>query len=132
MAISKPEVLSDRKFGLIFAVALAILYGALWLLLDLEVTELLIAAGVFIIVALLVPGILLPINRLWMAFTVHLGVLNNHIILGTIFVLVITPLGMLMRLLGRDPTTRKLNQNEESYLVPVERQTNADTLRDIF
>mgnify|MGYP001502320122 FL=1 len=132
MTISKPEVLSDRKFGLIFAVSMAILYGVLWLLLDLDATGLLIVAGVFAFVALLVPGILLPVNRLWMAFAGRLARVNNHIILGTIFVLVITPLGVFMRLLGRDPIARKIDRNASSYLVQVERQTDADTMRDIF
>ncbi|PPR11120.1 MAG: hypothetical protein CFH41_01221 [Alphaproteobacteria bacterium MarineAlpha11_Bin1] len=132
MTISKPKVLSDRKFGLIFAVSMAMLYGALWLLLDLDATGLLIAAGIFAFIALLVPGILLPINRLWMSFAGRLAGVNNHIILGTIFVFVITPLGMFMRLLGRDPIARKIDRNAGSYLVPVERQTDADTMRDIF
>jgi hypothetical protein len=37
-----------------------------------------------------------------------------------------------MRLIGRDLMKRKIEPDAKSYLVPVSRQTDAETMRDIF
>lgn len=127
-----PALMTDRKFGYVFAIALAVLAGILWLIFDVLFQGLLIATAVFVILSLLAPGLLLPVNRIWTVFAGRLGGLNNYLILGIVYVLVIVPVGLFMRLIGRDLMKRKIEPDAKSYLVPVSRQTDAETMRDIF
>ena len=127
-----PALMTDRKFGYVFAIALAVLAGILWLIFDVLFQGLLIAAAVFVVLSLLAPGLLLPVNRIWTAFAGRLGGLNNYLILGIVYALVIVPVGLFMRLIGRDLMKRKIEPDVKSYLVPVSRQTDAETMRDIF
>ena len=127
-----PALMTDRKFGYVFAIALAVLAGILWLIFDVLFQGLLIATAVFVILSLLAPGLLLPVNRIWTVFAGRLGGLNNYLILGIVYVLLIVPVGLFMRLIGRDLMKRKIEPDAKSYLVPVSRQTDAETMRDIF
>ena len=127
-----PALMTDRKFGYVFAIALAVLAGILWLIFDVLFQGLLIATAVFVILSLLAPGLLLPVNRIWTVFAGRLGGLNNYLILGIVYVLLIVPVGLFMRLIGRDLMKRKIEPDAKSYLAPVSRQTDAETMRDIF
>ena len=124
--------MTDRKFGYVFAIALTVLSGILWLIFGELFRGLLIAAAVFAVCALVAPGVLLPINRIWMMFAGRLGAANNYLILGIVYILVILPIALFMRLIGRDLMHRKLDLDAKTYLTPVGRQTDAESMRDIF
>jgi len=128
----QPVRQSDRSFGLMFAVALTVIAGVVWLVFDSLLQGLLVTAAAFLILALIAPGILFPLNRLWMWFGHKLGYVNNHILLGIFFYLLVTPLGLMMRLFGRDSMHRKLDPGAATYLEPVGRQNDAETMRDLF
>ncbi len=94
---------TDRKFGIFFA--------ALFMLLSIyayskEFGELLIASFtmgfLFAVVAILVPKVLRPLNYLWYRLGLILGRIVSPILLGIIFMLMITPIALMMRILGRD------------------------------
>ena len=89
-------------------------------------------AGLFLFFALVKPAWLMPLNRLWQRFALRLGKFNNALILGVIFFLFITPIGLLLRLLRRDPMHRSFETGTDSYLTPVFRQTNEETCEDLF
>jgi hypothetical protein len=124
--------MSDRKFGFVFAIALTVLCGFLWLIFGEIFRGLLMAAAIFAIFALVAPAVLLPFNRVWMAFAGRLGAANNFLILGIVYCLAILPVGLFMRAIGRDLMHRKIDRNADTYLTPVDRQTDSDTMRDIF
>lgn len=132
MATTPLPLMTDRKFGYVFALALVVLSGFLWLIFGELFRGLLIAAAIFAIFALVAPGVLLPFNRIWMVFAGRLGAANNFLILGVVYLLAILPVGLFMRIIGRDLMHRKIDRNAKSYLTPVGRQTNSDTMRDIF
>ena len=73
---------TDRAFGLTFAAVFTIIGGVLWFFSGAAVLWPFITAGVFAILALAVPGVLLPLNRLWSWFGGKLGHINNKLILG--------------------------------------------------
>jgi hypothetical protein len=64
------------------------------------------ALGTCSIVLLLVTffkaEILRPLNKLWMGFGLVLGTIISPIVMGAIFFIIFTPIGILMRLFGRD------------------------------
>jgi Saxitoxin biosynthesis operon protein SxtJ len=74
-------------------------------------------AVVLILPALVAPRILAPAYRAWMKLAEVLAWVNTRIVLGVVFYGVVTPIGLLMRLTGRDPMRRRLDQASESYRV---------------
>jgi len=66
--------------------------------------------------ALLAPRALAPIERLWMGAAHVLGWFNTRLIMGVVYFLVMTPTGIIMRLVGRDPLNRRL-MDRPSYWV---------------
>lgn len=123
---------TDRAFGLTFAAVFTIIGGVIWFLTkSLDYWPFIIAC-VFAILALAVPGVLLPLNRLWSWFGGWFGHINNTLILVLFYVLFMIPFGVIMRLFGRDPMTRKIRGGQETYWQQPTRQLDRDTLRDMY
>ena len=58
--------------------------------------------------------------------------LNNYVILGLFLYLFVFPMGLIVRLLGRDPMQRTFEPQATSYWTPVERHATTATFRDMF
>jgi hypothetical protein len=72
-------------------------------------------AAAFFVVSLASPGVLKPLNRLWMQLGRLLGRITTPIVTGLLFYLVFTPVGYLTRLLGKDPLRLKFDAQAPSY-----------------
>ena len=108
---------SDRSFGFVFAIVFAII--AAWPLMHGGALRGW-AAGIavaFAVVALVIPRILAVPNRLWMKLGLLMGKVVAPIALGILFFLVFTPMGLLMRLLGKDPLKLKREPAAATYWV---------------
>jgi len=94
---------SDQKFGWFFAAVLA-LSGVYfkWKLASAWGIPLFMLGLVFAILAGAAPKLLAPLNKLWFQLGIALGRLVNPIVLGVIFFLLITPVAVFMKLVGRD------------------------------
>jgi len=114
---SGPEGGSDRAFGIVFAVVFSLV--AAWpLLKDGPVRPWAAAvAGLFLVVALAIPRILAPLNRLWMAFGLLLARIVSPIMLFVVYVIAVVPTGIVMRLRGKDPLHRRFDPAAKSYWV---------------
>ena len=77
----------------------------------------LIVSALLVLPALVWPGFLSPVYRVWMAIGYVLGWINTRIILGVVFFLLFTPMGLIMRLLGKDPMCRRFDPQLGSYRV---------------
>ena len=71
---------------------------------------------------LLVPAVVFPrslvwVHKGWMAVGHVLGWINTRIILGFVFYLIVTPIGLFRRWLGKDPMGRQLRPDLDSYRV---------------
>lgn len=111
---------SDRSFGFVFSVVFVVI--ALWPLWHgggLRWWSLGVA-GAFVVVAIAVPRILAVPNRLWLKFGLLLGKIVSPIALGVLFYLVFMPIGLLMRLLGKDPLKLKRDAEATTYWVDRE------------
>lgn len=111
---------SDRSFGFVFAAVFALI--ALWPLLHqggVRVWALVVAAA-FALIAVVRPALLATPNRLWMKLGLLLGKIVSPIALGILFYAVLTPLGVLMRLTGKDPLRLKRDASAASYWIPRE------------
>lgn len=108
-----------REFGLVTGGIVAGLFGVLfpWLLdrsFPLWPWIVLLVLGTW---GLAAPLSLRPVYRAWMRFGHLLGQITTPIILGALFFLVITPMGVIRRLVASDPMARKF-ESSETYRVP--------------
>ena len=78
---------------------------------------LLILGGMFIGPGLVFPRSLALIYRVWMGMGHGLGWINTRILLGAVFYLLITPMGLVMRLIGKDAMCRKYDPGADTYRV---------------
>ena len=122
----------DRAFGLTFAAVFAIIGLIGWLVFEARLLWAPVAASVFLLVALAAPGILLPLNRLWARIAHRVGLFSNALLLGSFFFLFVLPLGLIVRLFGKDPMVRTIDAEAETYWTPVGRQCDRETLTDMF
>ena len=108
---------SDRSFGVVFAVVFALI-GLLPLVSGGAVRMWSLAVGAaFLLVALAFPSVLAPLNRLWLRFGLLLHKIVSPLVLGIMFFLVITPMGVLMRAFGKDLLRLKLDRQLASYWI---------------
>lgn len=124
--------LSDRKFGLVFTIFFSLIAVIAWLLNGSYQYWAIAIALAFLVVALVVPSLLMPLNRLWEQLGHGLGLVTNSVLLGTFFFGVITPFGFVMRLVSSDPMQRRTDSHGDSYFTPVRRQASSETLPDMF
>ena len=123
---------TDRNFGLTFATVFTVIFSVAWWVFDALIIWLLMVAGTFLVMALAVPGILMPLNRLWADFSTRLAVVSNHVILGSFFHIFIIPVNLVMRIIGRDSMHRSMKSDVTSYWTPVNRQAIIENLPDMF
>ncbi|HEY3198807.1 MAG TPA: SxtJ family membrane protein [Nitrospirales bacterium] len=103
-----------------------------WWFTDRVSLSLSVVAGLFLIAALFWSPYLLPLNWLWSRFSHAMAVASNHAILGLTFFIIIWPVGIIMRILGKDPMERRFNSEVETYFVPVIRTVDESTFPDLF
>ena len=114
---SKIKISSNRSFGLVFFVVFLIV--ALWPLKHEEDIRLwsLALSIIFFILGILNSKLLTPLNKLWFKFGIFLGGIVSPIIMGIVFFLVVTPIGVFMRLLGNDLLKMRKVQNTSTYWI---------------
>jgi hypothetical protein len=64
------------------------------------------------------PNLLRPVYILWMALALPIGWVVSHLLLLAVFYLVVTPIGLMMRLVGYDPLKRQIDRSAKSYWTP--------------
>jgi hypothetical protein len=108
---------SNRSFGGVFTVVFAAV-GLLPLIRGGEVRVwALVVAAVFFTAALLAPALLAPLNRLWFKFGLLLHRVVSPLVMGMLFYVVVTPTGLLMRLLGKRPLDLDFDSTVSSYWI---------------
>ena len=106
---------SLRKFGILFG-ALGALATAYFLCRGSEVWVWSAGAALlFLFTGLALQRVLKPVYIVWMAFAFLLGWLNTRLLLGLFFYLIITPIGLVLRLTGKDLLDKKIDREAETY-----------------
>ena len=119
---SKIKISSNRNFGLVFFVVFLIV--ALWPLKYEENIRLwsLAVSIVFFILGILNSKLLAPFNRLWFKLGIFLGTIVSPIVMGLVYFLVVTPVGIFMRLLGNDLLKMRKEKNTSTYWIKRDKQ----------
>ena len=110
------KISSNKSFGIVFAVVFFLI--ALWPIIksdDIRIWSLIVSI-IFLILGIMNSSILTPLNKIWFRFGIFLGNFIAPVVMGIIFFFVVTPIGLIMRLLGRDLIKLKKN-NENSYWI---------------
>lgn len=98
----------SRKFGFVVGGAFVLAGALLAVAGSRRAGPVAAAAGsVLVLLAAAAPAALEPVRRGWMAFARALGRVNTAVFLSVVFFLVLTPLGLLLRLAGRDELDRR-------------------------
>jgi len=109
-----------RKFGITTGVIIVVLFAAFfpWVF-DAETMPIWpwIVAGILWLPALFMPNSLRPVYTVWMRIGHAIGWVNTRIILGLVFYIVVLPMGLIMRMFGKDPMARKYDKAASSYRV---------------
>ena len=124
--------LSDRKFGFMFAIVFSLIAIITWFVNGSYQYWAAAIALTFLSVALAWPPLLMPLNRLWEQLGHRLGLVSNSVLLGAFFYVVITPFGVVMRLISADPMHRRMEPGVDSYFTSVRRQAGPETFPDMF
>ncbi len=108
-----------RDFGLVTGGIIALLFGLFlpWLLESGFPIWPWVVAGVLAVWGVIAPMSLQPTYRLWMKLGLLLSRVTTPIILGIVFYLLIWPMGLVMRIFGRDPMARRLDGTAKTYRV---------------
>ena len=108
---------SNRSFGIVFFIVFLLI--AIYPLINQGEIRIwsLIISFLFLFFGLLNSKILTPLNKLWFRFGLFLGKIISPIIMGVIFFLVVTPIGLIMRLFRKDILNLKLNNKKNSYWI---------------
>lgn len=119
LSARKRSYRTERDFGLLVGgVFLAL--GGWWLYrgsFPTLASALLVLGATLALLGALCPRALVVPNRLWMGMAEGMGFVMTRVILGVIFFLFVTPIGLLRRLSGGDPLGRRAGRTE-SYWKP--------------
>ena len=110
------KISSNRSFGIVFFVVFLLI--ALYPLIYNEEIRAwsAIISLIFLVLGLLNSKILAPLNKLWFKFGIFLGKMVSPLIMGIIFFLVVTPIGLIIRLFGKDVLNLKYNKNQSYWI----------------
>ena len=133
MDFSAVKLPPNRKFGLFFAgvFTVAFLYFSIegvfsvaWVFAGLAIF--------FAALALTKPDALLPLNKLWMRLGLLLGLIVSPIVLGAIFFVLFTPMGFLIRILGRDELRLQAKSADSYWKVREPNGPPAESFKNQF
>ena len=116
----KSEKRDLRNFGLTMGVVLGILGGLLWWKGKDTYTIFLVISSAFILLGLILPSILRPLQKVWMTFAVILGWFMTRLILALLFYIVFTVIGVTGKLFGKKFLDTNMNNSEDSYWIQRE------------
>ena len=111
------KISSNRSFGIVFFLFFLILF--LWPLTKGQEVKiwLLIVSVIFLGLGLINSKLLTPLNKIWFKFGILLGKFISPIVMGIVFFLVVTPTGLIMRLIGSNLLALKKDNNKNTYWI---------------
>ena len=113
--MNKIKISANRNFGLVFFIVFLIV--STWPLTNGEPVRIwsAIISSVFLILGLMNSKLLTPLNKLWFKFGMILGTVVSRVVMGVIFFLVVTPIGLLMQIMGKDLLNKKHDKRKKTY-----------------
>ena len=110
------KISSNRSFGIVFFIVFLLI--ALYPLIysgEIRVWSAIISL-ILLALGVLNSKILTPLNKLWFKFGIFLSKIISPLIMGIIFFLVVTPIGLIMRIMGKDLLNLEYNLNKSYWI----------------
>jgi Saxitoxin biosynthesis operon protein SxtJ len=129
-----PSLPSNRRFGALFALVFSALAAYGWYKGWARATSvaLLVAAAAFTAATVLAPALLAPLNKAWFKLGLLLGRIVSPIVLGAIYFLLITPVAIIGRFIGRDELKLRKRTTESYWIDRVPLGPAADSFKNMF
>jgi predicted membrane protein len=123
------KISSNKSFGIVFFIVFFLI--SLYPLTNDGSLNLwsLIISFIFLILGILNSRILSSLNIIWFKFGLFLGRIFAPLIMGIIFFLVVTPIGLIMKFLKKDLLNLKFNNNESYW---IKRNSTKSTMKNQF
>ncbi len=104
-----------KKFGVTIGGALLLI--SLVLFLQEKPSALYFMGGgvAFLIIAQILPILFLPLQKVWMAFSVVMGFIMTRVILAILFYIIITPISFISKIFGKDFLSLKIEKERKTY-----------------
>ena len=120
---------NNKSFGILFFIIFLLV--ALWPLINSDFIRLwaLGIASIFLVLGIINSKILTPFKKGWIKLGEILGKIIAPIVMGFIYFIIITPIGLLMRLVGKDVLNLKFNKNDSYW---IKRAKNINTMKRQF
>ena len=121
---------SNRSFGVVFSVVFLII--SFWPLFTegtIRIWAIFIAI-LFLLISYFKPDALYPLNKIWFKFGLLLGIIVSPIVMGIVFFIIVTPIGIIMRIIGKDLLNKKINNSVKSYW--IKREQMIGTMKNQF
>jgi hypothetical protein len=121
---------SERNFGVVFSIFFLIL--CIYPLMNGNATNFnfLILFIITIIITLFRPRWLYWPNRVWFKFGLFIGNFVSPIVMSMIYFSILTPIGLALKLCGKDLLNERLDKNKSSYW--IKRKTPIRSMKDQF
>lgn len=104
-----------RKFGIVMGIAMFVITGILfWIKKELFLVVPAIGLG-FILLGLVVPVVLKPVQKLWMTIAIILGWFMTRVILSILYFLVFTPMALIAKVVGKQFLELKWEKSQPTY-----------------
>ena len=125
----KIKIGSNRSFGIVFFVVFLIIsFYPLSNEGDLRIWSLVVSI-IFLLLGLFNSKILTPLNKIWFKFGMILGNIVSPIVMGLVYFCVVTPIAIMMRLLGKDILNIKKNKKKTYW---IEKSSLKSTMKNQF
>ena len=110
------KISSNRSFGILFSIVFAAI--AFWPLLNLGEIRVwsIIVSSIFLLLGLINSKLLYPLNLIWVKFGELIGKIVAPLVMALIFFIILTPIGIFLRLIGKDLLNIKLNNNKTYWI----------------
>jgi len=108
---------SEKSFGILFCIVFAII--GLYPLLSFNFVRVwaLVIALIFLVLGLTKPSVLKPLNTGWIKLGEILGKIIAPVVMLLVFFIVITPIGLMLRLFGKDILGLKFSEKVKTYWI---------------
>ena len=121
---------TNKNFGILFFIVFLI-FG-LWPLKNGENLNyyFIIFSGIFLLLGLLNSKLLSPLNKIWIKFGEILGIIIAPIIMALVYFVILTPVSLVVRVIGKDLLGLKFKNKQQTYW--INRKKNMGSMRKQF
>ena len=123
------KIPSNKNFGITFSIFFLLITIYIFINYEKFNLWLLSASAIFFILGITNSNLLLPVNKIWFKIGIFLGKIISPLVMGLIFFLVITPIGLILRIFRKDVLKLKFSSNKSYW---IDKDSPKSTMKNQF